>query len=111
MKKIREALEREPPIDTMTMLGVTERESVTQATRKDYNDRIEQFKRTARLNNLSQRQDIVDTKLVMAFDQWLLAGCPFTTGEKLWAAVRFFAPAYAGHVRMYIPRSARALRG
>ena len=81
MKKVREALGREQPIDTMTMLGVTERESVAQAARKHYKDRIEQFKRTMRLTDLSVWADLLDAKLATAFDQWFLADAPFTMGR------------------------------
>ena len=95
----------------MLHLGVLERESVTEATRQDYANKLEQFKRSARLRDLNIPPDILDAKLVKFFGQGFLAGDSYTHGEKVWAAVRFYVPSFASHGHLHLPRSARSLKG
>ena len=111
VRQLRETLASQPPVDTMKALSVTERESVAKRTREDYQKRLDQFKRQARIKTIDMAPEILDAKLVHNFDQLFLAGAAYAEGEKLWAAVRFFTPSYANHGHLHLPRSSRALKG
>ena len=111
VKRARMMKEVDKTLDLNDCMSMMEEASVTDKTREQYRQDLDTFLRERKLQSLRMPVEQLDAALVKAFDEMYLAGSAFTSGEKLWSAVRFHAP-FCGHQgRLHLPRCVRALKG